>query len=119
MREDVETTSRIKREELLGLLNTMTPMSEQRITAEMVAVVEPAPDDEPAPTSQAAPESLKTTAEIVVRFTSSTPSFHPPHVDDELVIADPETDRPSAQMLVIAASFMVTLIAGTFAILLA
>jgi hypothetical protein len=39
---DLETTSQIPRDELLGLLNTMTPHDQQRITAEFVAVGPPA-----------------------------------------------------------------------------
>jgi hypothetical protein len=39
---NMETTCRIPREELLGLLNTMTPHDQQRITAEMQAVTVPA-----------------------------------------------------------------------------
>lgn len=39
---DLETTCRIPRDELLGLLNTMTPVDQQRITAEFAAPVVPA-----------------------------------------------------------------------------
>jgi hypothetical protein len=39
---NMETTCRIPRDELLGLLNTMTPHDQQRITAEMQAVQPPA-----------------------------------------------------------------------------
>ena len=39
---NMETTCRIPRDELLGLLNTMTPHDQQRITAEMQAVSPPA-----------------------------------------------------------------------------
>jgi hypothetical protein len=35
---DLETTCQIPRDELLGLLNTMTPHDQQRITAEFAAV---------------------------------------------------------------------------------
>jgi len=38
----IETTCRMPRDELLGLLNTMTPLEQQRITTEMAAVAEPA-----------------------------------------------------------------------------
>lgn len=38
---NMETTCRIPREELLGLLNTMTPHDQQRVTAEMQAVSPP------------------------------------------------------------------------------
>jgi hypothetical protein len=38
---NMETTCRIPRDELLGLLNTMTPHDQQRITAEMQAVSPP------------------------------------------------------------------------------
>jgi hypothetical protein len=40
---NLETTCRIPRDELLGLLNTMTPHDQQRVTAEMQAVA-PASD---------------------------------------------------------------------------
>lgn len=39
---DLEITCQIPREELLGLLNTMTPLEQQRITAEFAAVTPPA-----------------------------------------------------------------------------
>jgi hypothetical protein len=39
---DLETTCRIPRDELLGLLNTMTPVDQQRITAEFAAPAMPA-----------------------------------------------------------------------------
>ncbi len=39
---NLETTCRMPRKELLGLLNTMTPVEQQRITAEMPAVQLPA-----------------------------------------------------------------------------
>lgn len=39
---NLETTCRIPRDELLGLLNTMTPIEQQRITAEFAAVTPPA-----------------------------------------------------------------------------
>jgi hypothetical protein len=39
---DLEITCQIPRDELLGLLNTMTPIEQQRITAEMPAVAPPA-----------------------------------------------------------------------------
>src|SRR5690349_3949785 len=39
---EIENTCRIPRDELLGLLNTMTPFEQQRITAEMPAVELPA-----------------------------------------------------------------------------
>jgi hypothetical protein len=39
----LETTCRMPREELLGLLNTMTPIEQQRITAEMT-VATPSPE---------------------------------------------------------------------------
>ena len=39
---NLETTCRIPRDELLGLLNTMTPIEQQRITAEFAAVSPPA-----------------------------------------------------------------------------
>lgn len=39
---NLETTCRMPREELLGLLNTMTPHDDQRVTAEMPAVAPPA-----------------------------------------------------------------------------
>jgi len=35
---DLEITCQMKRDELLGLLNTMTPVEQQRITAEFAAV---------------------------------------------------------------------------------
>jgi hypothetical protein len=38
---NLETTCRIPRDELLGLLNTMTPIEQQRITAEFAAVAPP------------------------------------------------------------------------------
>ena len=38
----IETTCRMPREELLGLLNTMTPIEQQRITAEMAVPTAPA-----------------------------------------------------------------------------
>jgi hypothetical protein len=38
---DLETTCQIPRNELLGLLDTMTPHDQQRITAEMAAVEPP------------------------------------------------------------------------------
>lgn len=38
---NMETTCRIPRKELLGLLNTMTPHEQQRITAEMPVVSPP------------------------------------------------------------------------------
>ena len=39
---DFETTCRMPRSELLGLLNTMTPIEQQRITAEIPAQAPPA-----------------------------------------------------------------------------
>jgi hypothetical protein len=39
---DLEITCQIPRDQLLGLLNTMTPIEQQRITAEMPAVSPPA-----------------------------------------------------------------------------
>jgi hypothetical protein len=39
---DLEITCQFPRDQLLGLLNTMTPIEQQRITAEMPAVVPPA-----------------------------------------------------------------------------
>lgn len=39
---DLETTCRMPRDELLGLLNTMTPVDQQRITAEFAAPAVPA-----------------------------------------------------------------------------
>jgi len=39
---NLETTCRMPRDELLGLLNTMTPIEQQRITAEIQAAEPPA-----------------------------------------------------------------------------
>jgi hypothetical protein len=39
MREDLETTCRMQRDELARLLDTINPVAEQRITARMPAVV--------------------------------------------------------------------------------
>ena len=39
---NLETTCRMPRKELLGLLNTMTPLEQQRITSEMPVVQAPA-----------------------------------------------------------------------------
>jgi hypothetical protein len=46
---DIENTCRIPREELLGLLNTMTPFEQQRITAEMAAVQPPEDGEQETP----------------------------------------------------------------------
>ncbi|NVB82746.1 MAG: hypothetical protein HOV81_30495 [Kofleriaceae bacterium] len=49
MRPDLETTCRISRDELSGLLETMATFDKQRITAPLAAVSpEPEPIDEPA-----------------------------------------------------------------------
>lgn len=64
---DIETTCRIPRSELLGLLNTMEPTENQRITAEMPAVEPPA--DEP-PTVET--PAVEPPAELVIRFKEAT-----------------------------------------------
>jgi hypothetical protein len=80
---NLETTCRIPRDELLGLLNTMTPHDQQRITAEMPAVMPP--EDDNGETQAGAPP-----ADFVIKFKQPAKKITP------------------TRMFVIAASFAVS-----------
>lgn len=60
-RHDLETTCRIPREELTGLLETMATFDKQRVTSPVIAAVSPEALDEPAVVHSAVPPELQIT----------------------------------------------------------
>lgn len=107
MRSTHETiTSRIPRTELIGLLDTMTPFDQQRVTAEIEVPAEilPVEDDVPQSTSQ---------LDIFVRFVSHAGS--PLSADPAPpVLPEPQTveTKRLPSWAIVVASGVVTLLLG-------
>lgn len=94
---ETEITCRIPRETLVGLLDTMDPIENQRITAEIPVAVPLEPDDSERITAEI--QAVAMPAELVIRFNEATSLNH-------------------ARMVVILASFVVALWVGLLTLVL-
>jgi hypothetical protein len=131
MARDDEITSQICRNQLLGLLNTMTPFEQQRITAEIVApIVELADLAEPVPV---ATDSVSSFSIRFAKATVAPPPVAPMPVPQPAAAApvlQPAAARPApsasateqarlSSLAIVLTSFGVTLAIGALVMMAA
>lgn len=98
-------TAQIPRTELLELLDAMTPVEQQRVTAEMAATM-PLEDDDEVARIVDVPRADTSSLDVVVRFTKMSMSIEP------RVIAPPVATRPLPHWAIVLGSCVVIALLG-------
>jgi hypothetical protein len=113
MARDNEITSQICRNELLGLLNTMTPFEQQRITAEIVAPVVDVAEvaaDEPV---------VNESSRFSIRFAAPAAAAPTPAPAPATPMTSAEPQQRMSSLAIALTSFGVTLAIGALVIMAA